>query len=127
MPRTAKIYFYVSFHHLLSLLLVVSYSIKADEILIKACKGSWSLLPLKFAFLKQSKASVEAPQMLAIIRTLNRSTWLAQSVEHVTLDLGAMSLSPKLGAEITLKLKRGKRKKKTLCSCKNRLYFLTLW
>lgn len=69
-------YFYVSLCHLLSLSSVVSYSTKANEILlIKACKGSWSLLPLKFAFLKQ-KTSGEAPQMLAITRTLNRSAWL---------------------------------------------------
>ena len=28
-------------------------------------------------------------------------TWLAQSVEHATLDLGILSLSPMLGVEIT--------------------------
>ena len=28
-------------------------------------------------------------------------TWLAQSVEHVTLGLGVVSLSPILGVEIT--------------------------
>ena len=27
-------------------------------------------------------------------------TWLAQSIEHVTLDLGVMSSSPTLGVEI---------------------------
>ena len=32
-----------------------------------------------------------------------RSAWLAQSVEHATLDLGIVSLSPTLGVEITLK------------------------
>lgn len=70
-------YFYVSLLHLLSLSSVVSYSTKANEILlIKACKRSWSLLPFEFAFLKQSKTSGEAPQMLAIMRTLNRSAWL---------------------------------------------------
>lgn len=30
-----------------------------------------------------------------------RGTWLAQSVEHVTLDLGVVSLSPTLGVEMT--------------------------
>ena len=30
-----------------------------------------------------------------------KGTWLAQSVEHLTLDLGVMSLSPMLGAELT--------------------------
>ena len=30
--------------------------------------------------------------------------WLAQSVEHATLDLGVESLSPMLGVEITQKL-----------------------
>ena len=34
-----------------------------------------------------------------------RSIWLAQSMEHVTLDLKARSLSPMLGMEITLKIK----------------------
>lgn len=33
-------------------------------------------------------------------------TWLAWSVEHASLDLGAMSLSPMSGAEITLNLKK---------------------
>ena len=41
-----------------------------------------------------------------------KATWIAQSVEHVTLDLGVMSLSPMLGIELTLKkdgreIKRG--------------------
>ena len=31
--------------------------------------------------------------------------WLAQSVEHVTLDLGVMSLSTTLGVQITNKNK----------------------
>ena len=30
--------------------------------------------------------------------------WLAQLVEHVTFDLGVMSLNPMLGAEITFKI-----------------------
>ena len=34
---------------------------------------------------------------------LPRDTWLAQSEEHVTLDLRLMSLSPTLGVEITKK------------------------
>jgi len=33
-------------------------------------------------------------------------TWLAQSVKHVTLDLGVVSLSPTLGVEFTLKKKK---------------------
>ena len=28
-------------------------------------------------------------------------TWLAQLVEHMTLDLGVVSLSPMLGVELT--------------------------
>jgi len=32
-------------------------------------------------------------------------TWLAQSVDHATLDLKVMSLSPTLGVEPTLKNK----------------------
>ena len=36
------------------------------------------------------------------IRThVNRGTWLAQSVEHATLDLGVVTLSPTFGVEIT--------------------------
>ena len=31
--------------------------------------------------------------------------WLAQSEEHVSLDLGVVSSSPMLGVEITLKIK----------------------
>ena len=30
-----------------------------------------------------------------------QGTWLAQSVEHATLDLGVVSASPTLGVEIT--------------------------
>ena len=30
-----------------------------------------------------------------------QGAWLAQLVEHVTLDLGVVSLSPTLGVEIT--------------------------
>ena len=33
--------------------------------------------------------------------TFIRGMWLAQLVEHVTLDLGVVSLSPMLGIEIT--------------------------
>lgn len=29
--------------------------------------------------------------------------WLGQSIEHMNLDLGAMSLSPTLGIKFTLK------------------------
>ena len=39
-------------------------------------------------------------------------TWLVQSVELATLDLGVLSLSPTLGAEVTLK---NKRKRKKIC------------
>ena len=35
--------------------------------------------------------------------TVYGSTWLALSEEHVTLDLGVVSLSPTLGVEITEK------------------------
>jgi len=33
-------------------------------------------------------------------------TWLVQSVEHVTLDLGFVSSGPVLGIELTLKKKK---------------------
>ena len=33
---------------------------------------------------------------------VHRGIWLAQSVEHVTLDLGIMSSNPILGVELTL-------------------------
>ena len=35
-----------------------------------------------------------------------QDAWLAQSEEHVTLDLGVMSLSPTLGIELTFKKKK---------------------
>ena len=34
-------------------------------------------------------------------REENRGAWLTQSVEHVTLDLGAVNSSPTLGMEPT--------------------------
>ena len=42
-----------------------------------------------------------------------RSTWLAQFVDHVTLDLGLVSLSPMIGNRGYLKTKNilGKKKK----------------
>ena len=39
--------------------------------------------------------SMESPHAIK-----NRGTWLAQSVEHATLDLGVVNLSPMLGVEI---------------------------
>ena len=36
---------------------------------------------------------------------LYKATWMAQLVEHATLDLGVVSLIPTLGVEITLKKK----------------------
>ena len=35
------------------------------------------------------------------IKTSMRGTWLAQSEEHVTFDMGVLSPSPTLGVEIT--------------------------
>lgn len=40
---------------------------------------------------------------ISIIRKGMRDTWLAQLVEHATLDLGVMGSSPVLGVEITSK------------------------
>ena len=39
-----------------------------------------------------------------IFKMFLRGSWLAQSVEHVTLDLGVMSLSPTSGVDITKKI-----------------------
>ena len=36
-----------------------------------------------------------------LIKTQSWGTWLALSVEHVTLDLGVLSSSPMLGIELT--------------------------
>ena len=36
-------------------------------------------------------------------RVGGRSTWLAQLVEHATLDLGVVSVSPTLDIQLTLK------------------------
>jgi len=41
----------------------------------------------------------------------HRGAWQAQSVEHLTLDLGVVSLSPRVGVEITLKKKKKKKSK----------------
>lgn len=41
-------------------------------------------------------------------------TWPAQLVESLALDLGAMSLSPSLGVEITLKKNKKQNLKKRL-------------
>ena len=50
--------------------------------------------------------SLSSPEACGVIRR-TWGTWLAQSVECVTLDLGVMSLSPTLGVEITSKTERG--------------------
>lgn len=42
-----------------------------------------------------------------LFRNLDRGTWLALSVEHATLDIRVMSLSPMLVLEITLKYFKG--------------------
>lgn len=44
---------------------------------------------------------------------VNRDSWLAQSVERVTLDLRVEGSSPTLGVEITLKIKIKKSLKNT--------------
>ena len=44
-----------------------------------------------------------------------RGTWLAQSVERVTLDLRIVSLSPMLGVEVTLKISKNLKKRKKEC------------
>lgn len=72
---------------------------------------SWDVLNLNLLinFIKWVKYT-------AVIKTaFFRGTWLAQSVEHVILDLRPMSSSPTLGQELTLK-KPKKQKKKTLFS-----------
>jgi len=49
-------------------------------------------------------------------RGITRGAWLAQSVEHVTLDLGVMGSSPALGVYLIKKkkLKRYYRKNEIL-------------
>ena len=42
--------------------------------------------------------------LIHIRNNLWRGIWLAQSGEHVTLDLGVLGLSPTLGVEFTLKI-----------------------
>ena len=47
-----------------------------------------------------------------IIKDIKRRVaWLAQSVEHVTLDLGILSSSPTFDVEITFKKTKGKNMK----------------
>ena len=55
------------------------YTIKAIISIIQGLRSSFSLLP----------------------KLSDQSTWLSWLVEHVTLDLGVVSSSPKLGVEIT--------------------------
>lgn len=44
-------------------------------------------------------------------RSINRRVaWLARSVEHLTLDIELVSLSPMLGVEMTLKNEMRKQK-----------------
>ena len=52
------------------------------------------------------------PLSLSYLKLYSGGTGLAQSIAHVTLDLGVVSLSTMLGGEITLK----KTNKKTLFS-----------
>ena len=40
------------------------------------------------------------------MKKLDKGTWLAQSVQHVTLDPGVVSSSPTLGIEFTEKKKK---------------------
>ena len=53
-------------------------------------------------------------------------TWLAQLVEHATLDLGVVRLSPMLGIDITLKNKRNNnpilRMKRLVCIGEEAVY-----
>jgi len=44
-----------------------------------------------------------------LFKNKNTGTWLAQSAEHVALDVRVMSSSPMLGIEHTFKNKRKKK------------------
>ena len=59
----------------------------------------WNPHPLLVGI--QIGAATQANSMEVPQKVENRGTWLAQSVEHETLDLGIVSLSPTLGVEIT--------------------------
>ena len=48
-------------------------------------------------------AKVKSRNIFSVVLKYFRGAWLGQSVEHVTLDLGVVSLSPTFGVEITLK------------------------
>ena len=61
---------------------------------------------------KSSVPGVKGPGLVGIFFVLGFflgfyfwGTWLAQLEEHVTLDLGVMSLSPAMGVKITKKNK----------------------
>ena len=60
---------------------------------------------VELRFLHAGSAPAE-PYFFADDRAWNTARewggWLAQSVEHVTLDVGVISLSPTLGVEFTL-------------------------
>jgi len=47
------------------------------------------------------KRKKENKKQMEQIKNKYQGTWLAQSVQHVTLDLGVVNLSPTLGIEVT--------------------------
>ena len=53
-------------------------------------------------FFRPSSPNSQYVLNVLFIRSMIRGAWLAQWVEHGTLDLGVASLSPTLGVEITL-------------------------
>ena len=59
---------------------------------------SLSAPPSHFVSLK-NKQTIKIKKKKDVV--IERGTWLAQLVEHVTLDLGVVSLSPTLSVEIT--------------------------
>ena len=66
------------------------------------------IFPKDFSFtLDEVKIKILIKWATALV--LKRNKGLAQSVEHVTLDLGVVGSSPTLGIEITEKKKKGNK------------------
>ena len=54
--------------------------------------------------MEKKKKKKLSPHFTKYTKINSRGSWMAQSVKHAILDLRVVSSSPRLGAEITLKI-----------------------
>lgn len=57
----------------------------------------------------------KAPKNIPVQVLVSKGPWLAQSLYHVTLDLGVMSSSPKLGTKLPKEEEEGKTTTPKFC------------